>query len=151
MPATTLTIAAPCERVYDMISDVRRMGEWSPETRSAAWLDGASEAAVGIRFRGRNKRRLSWSTTCTISAAERAEVFAFDVGKGETRWRYAIRPLTDESCEVTESCEIVRAPGAVGRWLTWLATGVPWARRESDIVDGMRQTLQRLKAAAESR
>jgi hypothetical protein len=52
---------------------------------------------------------------------------------------------------VTESFEIVRRPGPVGRWLTKLGTGVTWAEREADLVGGMEETLRRLKAAAESK
>lgn len=151
MPSTTITIAAPSENVYDLIADIPRMGEWSPETTSAEWRDGATRAEVGACFRGKNKRRFSWSTTCTITAADRGRALAFDVAKGETRWRYDLLPVPDGGCEVTESFEIVRAPGAIGRWMTQLGTGIPWAKRETDMLDGMQQTLQRLKAAAESR
>ena len=33
-------IAADPEVVYDLISDITRMGEWSPETTSASWVSG---------------------------------------------------------------------------------------------------------------
>lgn len=34
-------VDAPPEIVYGVVSDVTRMGEWSPETVKCAWLDGA--------------------------------------------------------------------------------------------------------------
>lgn len=149
MPSETIEVLAPAERVWQMVAEVPRMGEWSPETVSAEWLDGADGPAVGARFRGRNKRRAAWATTCTVTAATPGRAFAFAVGKGETTWRYDLVPV-EGGCRVTESFEIVRAPGIVGRWSTKLATGVTWPERERDLVEGMRATLGRLKAAAEA-
>ncbi|MDQ1393142.1 MAG: hypothetical protein QOF30_2119 [Acidimicrobiaceae bacterium] len=76
-------IAASPEALYDMVSDVTRMGSWSPETTSARWLGGADRPAPGARFKGANKhgwRR--WHTTCTVVAAEPGRRFSFDVGFG---------------------------------------------------------------------
>jgi hypothetical protein len=68
--------------------------------------------------------------------------------KDQTRWRYQFAPESG-GCAVTESFEIVRTPGAVGRFLTKIGTGVPWSEREADLVRGMEETLRRLKAVAE--
>jgi polyketide cyclase/dehydrase/lipid transport protein len=46
---------APPARVWALIADVTRTGEWSPETHKAEWLDGATGPAVGARFRGRRR------------------------------------------------------------------------------------------------
>lgn len=145
MNAVTKHVDAPPEVVYDLVADVTRTGEWSPENLGGAWLDGATGPVVGARFKARNKRKWSWTTTSTVTVADRAREFAFDVGKGETRWRYEFVPA-GEGCEVTESFEIVKAPGPVGRFLTKLATGVSWDEREADLVRGMHTTLERLRA-----
>src|SRR5258708_35197745 len=50
-----IDIAASPERVFGLITDVTRMGEWSPECYRCAWLDGASAAVPGARFRGYNR------------------------------------------------------------------------------------------------
>ena len=47
---------APAQRVWELVSDVRNTGRFSPETFDAEWLDGATEPAVGARFRGHVKR-----------------------------------------------------------------------------------------------
>jgi hypothetical protein len=47
--------AKPAE-LYDLVTDVTRMGEWSPECVRCVWLDGATGPAVGARFRGSNRR-----------------------------------------------------------------------------------------------
>ena len=60
----SVRVAAAPEKVYELVSDVTRMGEWSPETTSAEWIDGATGPAVGARFKGRNRNGVArWSTT----------------------------------------------------------------------------------------
>lgn len=41
----TREIAAPPEQVWDLVSDMTRMGEWSPEAPGGKWLGGASGPA----------------------------------------------------------------------------------------------------------
>jgi hypothetical protein len=136
--------------VYDLVSDVTRYGEWSPENVSGVWLDGAPKGTVGARFKGKNKRKLSWTTTSEVTKAEPGTVFEFATGKApDTRWRYEIRALDGGTCEVTETLEMVEQPGAVMRFMTKVATGVPWDQRIADLESGMRTTLDGVRAAAE--
>lgn len=145
--SVTVHIDAAPEAVYDLVADVTRMGEWSPECVGCEWLDGATTASVGARFKGRNKRKGSWSSTSTITQASRGVVFGWDVS-GETAWRYEFAPAAGGGCDVTESFEILKVPGRAGRMMTKLGTGVPWSEREADMVEGMRVTLARLREAA---
>lgn len=58
----TVRMDADPERVWDRVSDITRMGEWSPERERAEWLEGTG-AAVGACFRGYNRRgKVRWST-----------------------------------------------------------------------------------------
>src|SRR5688572_17616666 len=50
-------IEAPAARVWQLVTDIVLMGQWSPEYQGGEWLDGASGPTVGARFKGRNKRR----------------------------------------------------------------------------------------------
>jgi len=64
-------ISAPADTVYRFVSDVTRMGEWSPETTGCGWINGADGPAVGARFKGTNKHgSKTWSTVCTVVAAD---------------------------------------------------------------------------------
>ncbi|MGH9050843.1 MAG: SRPBCC family protein [Acidimicrobiia bacterium] len=47
----SLHVDAPPEKLYELVSDVTRMGEWSPECRRCEWIDGATGPAVGARCR----------------------------------------------------------------------------------------------------
>jgi hypothetical protein len=65
--ALTEVCASPSQ-LYDAVSDVRRMGEWSPECQRCEWIDGAVGPAVGARFKGRNRRGIiRWSTMGVIT------------------------------------------------------------------------------------
>jgi len=99
-------IAASADAVYDLVSDVTRMGEWSPENIGGRWLNGATAPSVGARFRGSNRRGWRrWSTTCTVVAADRGRMFAFEVavfGIPASRWTYECQPDGDATL-VTET------------------------------------------------
>jgi uncharacterized protein YndB with AHSA1/START domain len=134
-----IRIAAPAERVWDLVADVTRMGEWSPETKRAVWVDGATGPVVGARFRGDNRVGFAkWSTTPTVIAARRGEEFAFDTGT--TTWRYELHGRED-GCEVIESYET--------HWNPLLELGSRLTLRDRALVRGMQKTLEQLKAAAE--
>ena len=99
-------VAASPEVVYDLVSDVTRMGSWSPETSSCRWVGGATGPSVGARFVGTNRRGpLLWSTTCTVTAAERGRAFAFAVtflGLPIADWGYTFARDRD-GCQVVET------------------------------------------------
>lgn len=142
-------MAAPAERVWNLLSDVTRIGEFSPETFEAQWLDGATGPKKGARFRGhvkRNGRGPIYWTTCTVIASEPGREFAFGVGatgKPLNTWRYQLAPAGDGT-DVTESFELTRI---LALRLYWALLG--WARGRTNLT-GMRTTLERMKAVAES-
>lgn len=143
-------MAAPAGRVWDLVADITRIGEFSPETFEAEWLDGAAAPGVGVRFRGhvrRNGRGPVYWTTCTVTASDPGREFAFSVagpgGVTLNTWRYELRPVT-QGTDVTESFEL---PAMLGTRLYWMLAGR--ARRRTNL-DGMRVTLERIKAVAEA-
>ena len=88
--SVTVHIAAPAELVWDLVSDVTRIGEFSPETFEAQWLDGASGPQAGARFRGhvrRSGRGPVYWTTCTVTASEPGREFAFAVRRARQHHR----------------------------------------------------------------
>lgn len=142
-------VAAPAEVVWAMISDVTRMGEWSPETTACTWKGDATGPVVGARFVGRNRNgRRQWSTACEVVAADPGRSFAFDVTVGPlkvARWEYRLEP-TDDGCRVTETWTDQR--GAIAKLAGGPASGVK--DRVEHNRAGMAHTLGRLAAAAEA-
>ena len=149
MTDKSIVIHASEEVVYDLVADPMRMAEWSPECVRCQWIDGATQPAVGARFRGtsRNGRR-RWRTTSTIVEMRPAELFAWDVtyfGQPVARWEYRIEPHA-EGVELVESVEDRR--GALLRAVSPYITGSPdRAKRNADT---MESTLQAVRAAAEA-
>ena len=62
-------VDAPAERVYDMVSDVTRMPEWSPETVKCQWLGGADRVATGVADRESSNREGMKATLERLKAA----------------------------------------------------------------------------------
>ena len=146
--SVTVHIAAPPETVWGLVSDITNTGRFSPETFEAEWLDGASAPAVGVRFRGhvrRNGRGPVYWTKCEIVACEPGREFTFVVGTKEKHpmtWGYRFEPAGDGT-DVTEFYELA---DQLGLRLYWKVMGT---RRGRTNADGMRQTLERVKAVAE--
>ena len=72
-------IAAPQERVWELVSDIALMPRMSSELQSVEWLDGATGPAPGARFVGRSKHKAlgEWATTSHIVEFEPPRVFAW--------------------------------------------------------------------------
>ncbi len=139
-------IAAPAEQLYDLVSDLPRMGEWSPENTGGRWIKGATGAAVGARFQGTNANGSKrWTTTCIVDQADRGRGFGFRVVVGPikvARWAYRFEPH-DGGTTVTETWEDQR--GWLAKRLGGPASGV--ADRLSHNRTGMETTLANLAAA----
>ncbi len=146
--SVTVHMAAPAEKIWDLVSDVTKIGRYSPETFEAEWLDGATGPAVGAKFRGHVKRNgkgpIYW-TTCIVKASEPGKEFAFGVGSADKPlnvWRYVLEPSGDGT-NVTESFEL--AP-TLPLKIYWTLFG--WSRGKTNR-NGMRTTLERIKAEVE--
>ena len=149
MTDKSIVINAPAEVVYELVADPMRMADWSPECVRCRWIGGATQPAVGARFRGtsRNGRR-RWTTTSTIAEMRPGEVFAWEVtyyGQRVARWEYRIKPHPD-GVELVESVDDRR--GSLLRTVSPFITGSPdRAKRNADT---MESTLQAVKEAAET-
>ena len=91
-----LRVDAAPELLYDLVSDVPRTPEWSPEVISCRWLGAAGGAVPGARFSARNKRRwLTWSNRPVVETAHRGREFAVtrtEPGGGTIRWFFRFAP-----------------------------------------------------------
>jgi uncharacterized protein YndB with AHSA1/START domain len=146
--SVTVHMAAPPEKIWDLVSDVTKIGRYSPETFEAEWLDGATGPTVGAKFRGHVKRNgkgpIYW-TTCTVTDSVPGQSFAFGVGPADKPlnvWSYTM-VATANGTDVTESFTL--APTALLKFY-WAILG--WARGKTNR-DGMQTTLERIKAEVE--
>ena len=147
--SVTREMAAPAEQVWAMVSDLPRMGEWSPENEGAAWLRGATGPAPGATFRGTNRNgKKTWSTDGTVVEVEPGRLFTFRTkaaGFKVAEWRYAFE-TTATGCRVTETW--IDQRGRLAKILGTPVSGV--SDRTTHNRASMEETLDRLKDAAEA-
>ena len=143
----TVIHSAP-EQIYDLVADLPRMGEWSPECRCVEWEGGATGPAEGARFVGHNRggpfALLRWSRRGRVLVADRGREFAFvteEGGRESTEWRYRFE-VTEGGTRVTESYTV--------KWIpTWARIIDVPTNRHRELREGMAHTLGQLRRAAE--
>jgi hypothetical protein len=142
------TIHAGAGALYDLVSDLPRMGEWSPENTGGRWVKGASGPVVGAHFKGSNRSGWhKWSTDVAVTIAHPGDQFSFDVTAGPFKvanWDYRFEQRGDKT-SVVETWTDHRQPlfGKVAS----LMIGVrdrPGLNRQN-----MEATLAKLAAAVE--
>lgn len=90
-------IDADPQRVWSLVSDIELMPTLSNELQAVEWLDGASAARLGARFRGHNEHDAfgRWSTTSQIVAYDEPHEFCWAVGEPDNpaaTWRFLLTP-----------------------------------------------------------
>jgi len=144
-----IVIHATPQHLYDMVADLPRMGEWSPECQNVEWEEGATGPAEGAKFVGHNRGGpfglMRWSRHGRVMTADPGREFGFSTeegGRESTHWHYRFDAV-EGGTRVTESYEV--------KWIP------AWARiidvptnRHSELLEAMRHTLAQLKSAAEA-
>src|SRR3954471_6981176 len=99
--SVTRDIKAPADTVYGLVSDITRMGEWSPENVGGEWKGDVTGPAAGAKFKGNNRSgNRKWSTNATVVDADPGKRFSFKVdavGLSVAEWSYDFQP-TDAGC-----------------------------------------------------
>ncbi len=156
----SVVVAVDPRTAYARISDVTRMGRWSPENTGAVLTAPEAPVGPGTRFVGSNVRRgFRWHTECVVTVAEPGSRFAFAVRKfgigtpilpvAIATWEYRFEPV-DGGTLVTEIWrdDRVKWPDAAAAVFDRLATG-----RAGFAVfqrGNIRRTLDRLKSELET-
>ena len=146
----SLWMDAPPAQVWDLVSDITRIGEFSPETFEAQWTRGSTGPEVGAFFKGHVKRNgvgpTYWSA-CRVTRCEPERVFEFSVGTGSTvlnNWGYRLQ-ARDGGTWVTEYYHLEPA------WFNRAYWAVLGRLRGRTNRTGMQTTLERMKAVVEQR
>lgn len=148
MDEVSLDINAPRAKVWDLIADFKNMGKWSPELKRIIWLGGATGPVEGAKFVGINRHGpVPWATVSKITKCEVGKVLEWDVTTSSTRWGYRFEDNASGGTTVTEYREPFKATPAVVKLVQ--RSGVIGRNREDLMVQGMRTTLERVKAVAE--
>ena len=146
-----ITVAAPPERVWALLTDFSRMPQWSPElVRMLPVLPGGLR--LGQQYVGVNRRGVVvWPTRSVVAVLEPGRTIAWDTRSSGARWIWELEPTAPGAAVGTHVVHrrpvphrLTRASAAFAGLLLGGAAG-----HADELEAGMATTLARLKAAAE--
>lgn len=141
-----IDINAPVSKVWGLVSDLKKMPQWSPQCRLMKPIGGLRQGGrtVNVNRRG----FLFWPTTCRITELLPEQKLAFRVNENHTVWTYELE-ATEAGTRLIETRHAENGTTAVSNFLVnSLMGGVPGF--EDELVEGMNASLTRIKAAAEN-
>jgi uncharacterized protein YndB with AHSA1/START domain len=144
----SIDVDASPEKVWAIVSDLKRMGEWSPQCKLMKVFGGAVRKGT-TTLNVNKKGLLVWPTTSKVVDFERNKSIAFRVNENKTIWSYTLTP-NESGTTVVEKREAPTGTSAVS---TFLVKNVLGGIEQFDVelVDGMNRTLQRIKTESERR
>ena len=112
--SVSVTVDVPIDAVWQVVSDVTRIGEWSHEGVGASWLKGATSATPGARFRGRNRAGLlRWGRVSEIVSVEPYELVWRTVPTlffpDSSQWHLALEQL-DGATRISQRYQMLHEP-----------------------------------------
>lgn len=152
--SASIEVDAPPAAVWALVSDLRNMAQWSPQTAKSLLRGGDTAAALGSKFLNINRKGLLvWPTQSKVvrftapTASEGGEI-AWRVKENYTVWSLQVEPTADGGTRLTSTREAPEGISDVSVRLTKVAFGgVP--KFTSTLQRDMGETLKKIKAAAE--
>lgn len=142
-----IDIEAPVTTVWNLVSDLGKMPQWSPQCRMMKALGPIRPGTRTINVNRHNL--LFWPTTSVITEVIPEKKLAFRVPINHTVWTFELEP-TATGTRLVESRHAENGVTATSTILTKAALGGVDAF-EKELLRGMHQSLERIKAAAEGR
>ncbi|WLP92346.1 SRPBCC family protein [Gordonia sp. NB41Y] len=142
----SIDIDATPAQVWSVISDLKRMGEWSPQCKKMIIRGPITLGTKTININQRGP--LVWPTTSKVVRFTPNEEIGFRVAENRTVWSYTITP-TDSGVTVTERREV---PGGSTTKISALLVDKMMGGTENfeaELKLGMAETLDKIKKAAE--
>ncbi len=150
--ASSVQIAAPPARVWELVTAMERYGEWSSENTGGYWRKNAEgvpgTGQVGDQFVGINRRDgQEWKGMVEIVEREEGRSYAFITGGAALNfvfWRYLIEAEGDGT-RLTEQWELRNLSPPM------VENGEPEvAKRVANAKESIGATLAAMKAAVEA-
>lgn len=141
-------VAAPRERVWEVLTDFSRMPGWSPElVRLFALRPGGLR--VGQQYLGVNRRGpVVWPTRNVVTALARGSLLAWDTRSSGARWVFELTDAGEGRTRVVQRRPVPEGLSLASRVVASLLLGGS-AEHADELEDGMRTTLERLRAEVE--
>ncbi|MGQ4617586.1 SRPBCC family protein [Nocardia sp. R7R-8] len=142
----SIDISAPPERVWAVVSDLKRMPEFSPQCVRMVALGALGVGTWTINVNRDGKK--FWPTTSRIVRFEPNRAFAFRVTENRSVWSYTLEP-TESGTRLIERRDMPNGTTWFSRKAIDAALGGE-APFEQALVHGMNETLGKVKAAVEA-
>lgn len=142
----SIDVDASPEQVWKVVSDLKRMGEWSPQCKKMKVFGG--DVRKGTTTLNVNRKGLLvWPTTSKVVEFEPNKTIAFRIVENKTIWSYSLTP-SGNGTTVVEKREAPSGTSAVSGFLVKNVLG-GIEQFDVELLDGMNKTLQRIKSASE--
>ncbi|MFD6855772.1 SRPBCC family protein [Rhodococcus sp. NPDC060090] len=144
----TIDVAADPDRVWSVVSDLQRMGEWSPQCRKMIVRGGSvgpGTSTININRKG----VLVWPTTSKVLTFEPGRELRFRVNENRSIWSFVLEP-TETGTRIVQRREAPTGTSKVSQTLIKYILGGQ-ENFDDDMVVGMNSTLARIKNEAEAR
>jgi uncharacterized protein YndB with AHSA1/START domain len=138
-------INAPVSTVWSLVSDLSRMPQWSPQCRVMKLLGPLRPGTRTLNLNRHNM--LFWPTTSVITEVLPERKLAFRIPINTTVWTYELEP-TATGTRLVETRHAEKGVTAASTAITKAALGGV-DTFETALLEGMNQSLARIKAAAE--
>lgn len=147
--SASIDIDATPAAVWSIVSDLKRMGEWSPQCRRM-FVRGSGPVGLGTKTVNINRRGLLfWPTQTMVKTFEPARQLSFKVRENGTIWSYELAPNGSGGTRLTESRLAPNGVSSLSNFLTRTLLGGT-AKFEAELELGIKQTLARIKREAEA-
>lgn len=144
----SIEIASPPARVWELVSDLRRMAEWSPQVDSTRLATGHSDLGLGARLTNRNVQgELAWITHAEVVRFAPGQEIAFRIEENWATWSFTVSPTAGGTL-LTQRREAPDglSPSSVQAQETWLGGQATFT---DTLRAGMRETLAAIRGTLE--
>ena len=145
----SIVIDAPISQVWSLIEDPRRLADWSPQVESVRLRDGFERIGPGAELTHLNREgELTWTTHSTIVRFEPERELAFRITENRVVWSFELTPTAAGGTQVVQQR---RTPDGISDYSLDLTENYLGGQKAFSrlLRDGMRQTLDQIRAAAE--
>jgi len=143
----SVDVAAPPEKVWELVSDLPRLAEWSPQVVKSVVRGGP--VRQGSRLVNLNRHGfLVWPTRADVVAYEPGREVAWKIRENGATWSFTLEP-TPGGTRVVQRRDLGEGPTELHLSFTdrFLGGQGPF---QAELQAGMRQTLAYVKALAEA-
>jgi uncharacterized protein YndB with AHSA1/START domain len=143
--ALTTTVALPRAQLWELVTDMPRVAEWSPECIEVTWA-GDETATVGARFSARNRfpdgvvRDGVGIVTEVVPTRRLAWVMLDDNGAVGSQWSYDLAAGPSPRCTIVHH-RFEHGPGVTGLRIVAASDPTAVARRLGELAANMSATL----------